>query len=149
MSDDQKGPDKFGGPRKPRATFGDVMLGIPAGRGGEREERPRGERRREEPASTAPGETPAETPRKEPRKPERRRARGPLVVVRRASGAIETRGPETPKAEAPASEEPAAPPAEAAAPVAPVTPVLPLCASTFQDAGLRSGSCPVLATMAM
>jgi len=119
VSDDQKGPDKGGfGPRKPRATFGDVMLGIPAGRGGEREERPRRERRREEPASAAPGEPPAEPPRKEPRKPERRRPKGPLVVVRRASGVIETRGPETPKPEQPASGETAAPSAETAAPPA-------------------------------
>ncbi|HZW91184.1 MAG TPA: S1 RNA-binding domain-containing protein, partial [Myxococcaceae bacterium] len=122
MSDDQKGPEKGGGPRKPRATFGDVMLGIPAGRGGEDKERPRGDRRREEPVSAASGteSPPGETPRREPKKPERRKPQGPLVVVRRASGAIETRGPETPKAE----EQPPAPSQEAApAPVEqPVTP---------------------------
>jgi len=130
VSDDRKGPDKGGfGPRKPRATFGDVMLGIPAGRGGEREERPRGERRRDERASAAPAGSEApqpeapqpETPRREPRKPERRKPQGPLVVVRRASGAIETRGPETPKAEEPAPaapEEAGAPPVEAVAPAA-------------------------------
>src|SRR6476646_8232407 len=43
MSDDRKSGgfgDKGGfGPKKPKATFGDVMLGIPAGRGGEKEER--------------------------------------------------------------------------------------------------------------
>ena len=105
MSDDQKGPDKGGfGPKKPRATFGDVMLGIPAGRGGEQQERPRGERRRGEPASAAPGTEPAaEPPRREPKKPERRKPQGPLVVVRRASGVIETRGPETPKPDEPAA----------------------------------------------
>ena len=48
VSDDQKGPDKGFGPRKPRATFGDVMLGIPAGRGGDQQDRPKGNRRREE-----------------------------------------------------------------------------------------------------
>ena len=57
MSDDQKGPDKGFGPRKPRATFGDVMLGIPAGRGGDQQDRPKGDRRREKPASAAAGET--------------------------------------------------------------------------------------------
>ena len=99
MSDDQKGPDKGFGPKKPRATFGDVMLGIPAGRGGEQQDRPKGDR---EPA-------PSEPARREPRKPERRKAQGPLVVVRRASGAIETRGPD-----APAPVEPAAPATESA-----------------------------------
>ncbi|HEY1905114.1 MAG TPA: S1 RNA-binding domain-containing protein [Myxococcaceae bacterium] len=125
MSDDQKGPDKGPGPRKPRATFGDVMLGIPAGRGGEQPERPRGERRRDEPASAAQGgETPPSEPaRREPKKPERRRAQGPLVVVRRASGAIETRGPEMPRAdEPPAATAEGAATAEPAEPVTPVTP---------------------------
>ena len=126
MSDDQKGPDKGFGPKKPRATFGDVMLGIPAGRGGDDPGKPKGERRREERASGQPGEAaPSEPPRREPRKPERRKAQGPLVVVRRASGAIETREPgaETPAAEptVPATESGAAPEsapqAEAAAPV--------------------------------
>jgi small subunit ribosomal protein S1 len=126
VSDDQKGPDKGFGPKKPRATFGDVMLGIPAGRGGEDKGKPKGERRREERASAPAGEgAPSEPPRREPRKPERRKAQGPLVVVRRASGAIETREPgaETPPAEptAPATESSPAPetaaPAEATAPV--------------------------------
>jgi small subunit ribosomal protein S1 len=94
------------------------MLGIPAGRGGEDKDRPRGDRRRDEPPSAASGaeSPPGETPRREPKKPERRKPQGPLVVVRRASGAIETRGPETPKAE----EPPVAPTQEAApAPVPP------------------------------
>src|SRR5262249_57952194 len=115
VSDDQKGPDKGFGPKKPRATFGDVMLGIPAGRGGEQQDRPKGDRRREEPTSAPSGETaPSEPPRREPRKPERRRAQGPLVVVRRASGAIETRGPE-----APAAAEPTAPVTESVSTAAP------------------------------
>ncbi|HEY3586072.1 MAG TPA: S1 RNA-binding domain-containing protein, partial [Myxococcaceae bacterium] len=93
---------------------------------GEDSGKPKGERRREERASGHRGEAaPSELPRREPRKPERRKAQGPLVVVRRASGAIETREPgaETPAAEptAPATESGAAPesaaPAEAAAPV--------------------------------
>ena len=37
MSDE----NKFGGSKKPRATFGDVMQGVPAGQGGEKSERPR------------------------------------------------------------------------------------------------------------
>jgi small subunit ribosomal protein S1 len=107
------------------------MLGIPAGRGGEDKGKPKGERRREERASAPAGEAaPSEPPRREPRKPERRKAQGPLVVVRRASGAIETREPgaETPAVEptAPATESSPAPetaaPAEAAAPV-PTPPV--------------------------
>ena len=127
MSDDQKGPDKGPGPRKPRATFGDVMLGVPAGRGGEQRERPRGERRRDAPASAAQGaEAPASEPaRREPKKPERRRAQGPLVVVRRASGAIETRGPETPKADQPEAAATEAGSAEAAEPVTPTPPPAP------------------------
>jgi small subunit ribosomal protein S1 len=105
--------EKFGGsgPRKPRPTFGDVMLGIPAGRGGEREERPRKGKGRtgasarapsQRPASggaptSAPVEPPAPTAEPpapaaaKPRRPERRRPQGPLVVVRRATGVVETR----------------------------------------------------------
>lgn len=105
--------EKFGGsgPRKPRPTFGDVMLGIPAGRGGEREERPRKGKGRgdgsarppfqrpvsppaaagapAEPATTSAEASPA--PAAKPRRPERRRPQGPLVVVRRATGVVETR----------------------------------------------------------
>jgi len=150
VSDEQKGPDKGGfGPKRPRATFGDVMLGIPAGRGGEREERrrdarPRGERRRGErpssgsqtPSTPASGESaaptegaPAEAPRREARKPERRRNQGPLVVVRRASGVIETRGPE----ESTPAAAPVAPEPEAAAPESP-PPVTPAPRSPlFED----------------
>jgi small subunit ribosomal protein S1 len=122
VSDDQKGPGF--GPKKPRATFGDVMLGIPAGRGGEDSGKSKGDRRREErPSGQASEAAPSEPPRREPRKPERRKPQGPLVVVRRASGAIETREPgaETPAVEPAATEGTAAPEtapaAEAAAPV--------------------------------
>jgi small subunit ribosomal protein S1 len=96
------------------------MLGIPAGRGGEREERPRkGRGRGDGPPksprpSSAPPSAPAPveptsvasesppTPAAKPRRPERRRPQGPLVVVRRATGVVETRElserPETPAA---------------------------------------------------
>jgi small subunit ribosomal protein S1 len=150
--------EKFGGsgPRKPRPTFGDVMLGIPAGRGGEREERPRkGRGRGDAPAKSRPASAtpsvrtppeqrevppaPAAVPAAKPHRPERRRPQGPLVVVRRATGVVETRElaerPEPPAPTAPtnatgpaaspeATAEPAAehvsPPAEAAPSVRPV-----------------------------
>jgi small subunit ribosomal protein S1 len=138
--------EKFGGsgPRKPRPTFGDVMLGIPAGRGGEREERPRKGRGRGEggakarPASapaatTSPVEQPAVSapaaPAK-PRRPERRRPQGPLVVVRRATGVVETRelterpGPPVPSASTSASA-PTPTPAPDATPEAPAERVAP------------------------
>jgi small subunit ribosomal protein S1 len=137
--------ERFGGsgPRKPRPTFGDVMLGIPAGRGGEREERPRkGRGPRAEGAARASPRTPVAPPVEaassaaeptapvaKPRRPERRRPQGPLVVVRRATGVVETRElsekPESP-APPPVAEEAPAPvlaeehaPAEAVAAVRP------------------------------
>jgi small subunit ribosomal protein S1 len=63
--------NKSGGPKKPRATFGDVMTGVPAGQGGEKSERPK--------------------PSPRPEKRDEKRGGGPLVVVRRVSGAVETR----------------------------------------------------------
>lgn len=91
MSDE----NKFGGPKKPRATFGDVMMGVPAGQGGEKSERPK----------------PAPRP-KDKDKDEKKG--GPMVVVRRASGAVETRTIDESKAKpAPAPEEAPAAPAEA------------------------------------
>ena len=138
--------DRFGGsgPRKPRPTFGDVMLGIPAGRGGEREERPRKGRGRGEGGPRTASQRPPAAPPVEaaspppepssavakPRRPERRRPQGPLVVVRRATGVVETRElsarPESPPP-APATEVTAAPPvvAEAEAPTEPVASVRP------------------------
>ena len=94
MSDEKSGSNSRGGsfdaPKKPKATFGDVMLGIPAGRSGEerggggRERSKSGgapsqqdDRKRSQPAAKAP-------------RPEEKK-QGPLVVVRRASGAVETR----------------------------------------------------------
>ncbi|MET0401456.1 MAG: S1 RNA-binding domain-containing protein [Cystobacter sp.] len=160
MSDEKNGSVGSGGgdgaggfgPKKPKATFGDVMLGIPAGRGGEREERggrgdkdrrsdrPRGER--EAAAPRPPGETGGRpqggAPREDrrPRGGERggrggggggaeRQSPGPMVVVKRASGAVETRGPVTP-APAASAEPPAETGAETAVASAPApTPVTP------------------------
>ncbi|PTL80807.1 S1 RNA-binding domain-containing protein [Vitiosangium sp. GDMCC 1.1324] len=166
MSDEKNGSVGSGGgaggfgPKKPKATFGDVMLGIPAGRGGEREERggrdrdrggsdrPRGERGGEREARPAKPEGEAGAPQqgapREERRPRgerggdrggrggerggkggERRPQGPMVVVKRASGAVETRGPVTPAPASTAPSEPAATesqPAEAAAPAAPEAP---------------------------
>jgi small subunit ribosomal protein S1 len=110
------------GPKKPRATFGDVMLGIPSGNrddkggggrgGGTRPDRPergpRPERQEGAPSGDAPkGDGSREQggqrrerggggggggggrdrgPRREDRKPQ-----GPMVVVKRATGQVETR----------------------------------------------------------
>jgi small subunit ribosomal protein S1 len=154
----------FGGPRKPKATFGDVMLGIPAGRGGEREERredkgrrpPRPPRATEAKATAQEAPTPADAatpaaaasatpdttkpdrPRHErksrgprdrhgerERKERERKPAGPLVVVKRATGVIETRPlgeatpPPPPVENAPESTEP-----PAAEPLAVPTPTL-------------------------
>ena len=109
--------NKFGGPKKPRATFGDVMMGVPAGQGGEKSERPR-------PAPKA------EKAREE------KKGGGPLVVVRRASGAVETRTIDDSKdkpAAAPAPEEGAAA-APAAAKVEPVVVAKPAPLPSVADA---------------
>lgn len=155
----QGGSGDRGGRKGPRATFGDVMLGIPAGRGGERdrgeqrgrerrEGHPRKERERREVQATPqaeaqapeaaaakatpsspPGTEEATTPREErgkrrergQRREKERKSQGPLVVVKRASGAVETRplaaaggqpgnGEERTEAPAPLAETP--PPAE-------------------------------------
>lgn len=74
--------------KKPAATFGDVMLGIPAG-----------------------ARDKADGPRDE----KREKKGGPMVVVKRAGGAVETR-----KAEAPAAPAPEGDAGAAAAPVKPV-----------------------------
>jgi len=118
------------GPKKPKATFGDVMLGIPAGRGGEREERGSRDRREERP-SKPQGEAAAQpkqgAPREDRRQRERggrsgeRRPQGPMVVVRRASGAVETRGEVTPTP-APAAEQATGEAPQAEAPEASATP---------------------------
>lgn len=91
--------------KKPKATFGDAMMGIPAGRGGEE----RSERKE---------------------RPPREDKKGPMVVVKRAGGVVETRGLEAKPAEVKPSEPTAPsdpkPEGEASAvPVAPVVPVAP------------------------
>ncbi|HYV45509.1 MAG TPA: S1 RNA-binding domain-containing protein [Myxococcaceae bacterium] len=160
MSDEKSGfGGKGGGPKKPAATFGDVMLGIPSGArdrdggrpkrdrpdrggggGGRRDDR--GGRKGEEAAAAPPVEGGA--PTAEGAKPERggkgrgerrdrppRKPQGPLVVVKRASGVVETRplgeAPEIPGAPAPGAEGAAAETAatangEAASGAAPVEP---------------------------
>jgi small subunit ribosomal protein S1 len=171
VSDEKSGSGSGGfGPKKPKATFGDVMLGIPAGRAGEREggrggdrggdrgrggsDRRGGDREARPRPEGEPGGASAGAPR-EDRRPRgerdrgprgggdqrggggerrggERKPQGPLVVVKRASGVIETRGPvgEQPAAAAstapapegaPATEEAAvaAPAAEASAAPAP------------------------------
>lgn len=82
MSDEksQGGPGGPGDKRKPKATFGDVMLGIPSKREGERSSSGGGQRGE---AATGGGEG-AE---KSARAPERRSNKGPLVVVKRAAPA--------------------------------------------------------------
>ncbi len=135
MSDEKNGSVGNGGaggfgPKKPKATFGDVMLGIPAGRGGEREERGSRDRREERP-SKPQGEAAAQpkqgAPREDRRQRERggrsgeRRPQGPMVVVRRASGAVETRGEVTPTP-APAAEQATGEAPQAEAPEASATP---------------------------
>jgi small subunit ribosomal protein S1 len=82
--------------KKPQATFGDVMLGIPSGRGGEQSRPPREERR------------------DRPPRRDRDDKKGPMVVVKRAGGVVETRTEGAPVADG----------AVAAAPVVP-TPVVP------------------------
>jgi len=91
--------------KKPKATFGDVMLGIPAGRGEERAEKPEGEKK---PAAEKKG--------------------GPMVVVRRSGGMVETRSLEV------KTIEPAvAAPAQAEAPAAPKPELKPLVPVAAQE----------------
>jgi small subunit ribosomal protein S1 len=96
VSDDKSGGDK----RKPKATFGDVMLGIPSGRAGQKEEREGGPRRRERGGEGAKGAAPA-AERKE-------RPKGPMVVIKRAAPPLSSEAtpasegvPEHPAASAP------------------------------------------------
>ena len=111
MSDEkQNGKGGFDAPKKPRATFGDVMLGIPAGRGGEErgggkpsgDRRPRGDSRPPAPTPTRAAPEGSEPPSADSKSSPRRdrpgarpgaapKSQGPLVVVRRASGVVETR----------------------------------------------------------
>ncbi|WP_434390790.1 S1 RNA-binding domain-containing protein [Melittangium boletus] len=141
------------GPKKPKATFGDVMLGIPSGggreergggRGGGGERRPDRPRDERSAGPRGPSQEGAGAPREDrrPRGDSRgggrgggggggeRKPQGPMVVVKRASGAVETRGPVTPVEGATAAPAESAPETEAtAAPVKPTvvpTPSAPL-----------------------
>lgn len=68
--------------KKPAATFGDVMLGIPAGSREKADDKARDDKREKK--------------------------GGPMVVVKRAGGAVETRKPEVVPAQASSGEAPAA-----------------------------------------
>ncbi|WIG97132.1 S1 RNA-binding domain-containing protein [Myxococcus sp. SDU36] len=137
------------GPKKPKATFGDVMLGIPSGgarseggrgeqrgggRGGERGGSGRGEREAQpRPAGGAPRDERGPRGGGERRGGGDRRPSGPMVVVKRASGAIETRGPagDAPaEATATAEETTAAAESSAATPAPTPRPVTPTPAPT-------------------
>ncbi|WP_434349056.1 S1 RNA-binding domain-containing protein [Myxococcus virescens] len=137
------------GPKKPKATFGDVMLGIPSGgarseggrgeqrgggRGGERSGGGRGERDAQpRPAGGAPRDERGPRGGSERRGGGDRRPSGPMVVVKRASGAIETRGPvgDAPAEATATAEETTAAAESSAAPPAPTPrPVTPTPAPT-------------------
>jgi small subunit ribosomal protein S1 len=90
VSEDQKGPDKGFGRKKPRATFGDAMLGIPAGRG-ESRERPRAIAAATSLRPPQRGDARSEPPRREPKKPERRKPQARWWWCAARAG-IETRG---------------------------------------------------------
>ncbi|MBZ4418593.1 S1 RNA-binding domain-containing protein [Myxococcus sp. RHSTA-1-4] len=134
------------GPKKPKATFGDVMLGIPSGgagrgegdrggRGGGRGGERGGERRETQPRPEGGAPRGDRPPRDrggerggERRGGGERRPSGPMVVVKRASGAIETRGPVGDKpadATATAEQTGAAAEASAATPAPAPRPVTP------------------------
>lgn len=113
--------DEKSGPKKPKATFGDVMLGRPSGGG-------RDERRSDRKPGAAGSEgRPAGERGERGGGGERRgggdkRGQGPMVVVRRASGQVETRPIDAPATEGTPAEgapQAAAPEATPRAPVAP------------------------------
>lgn len=119
MSDQKGGPgDKRFGPKKPRATFGDVMLGIPAGRPGQREERGRPDERKGPPRSERRSRDDRERGRQQPPVEQRR----DLVADPQPPAADTSQLSEVPPLEerltaepaAPAVTEPAAPPPEPA-----------------------------------
>lgn len=129
VSNEQGGSGGSGGfgPKKPRATFGDVMLGIPSGgrsdergggRGGDRGRKPERERGEGRPEPRSAGGAEQRPPRGEQerggRRQEPRKPQGPMVVIRRASGAVETlgaQGEQPAEAAAPAASEPTSGPA--------------------------------------
>lgn len=97
VSDEQKNGGNGGlNSKKPKATFGDVMLGIPAGRGGEREAKREGNPKADAKPQEASGpkrRRDRDKGRREERRPssEEPKPQGPMVVVRRATGSVETR----------------------------------------------------------
>lgn len=151
MSDEKSGGNSGGpggfGPKKPKATFGDVMLGIPSGgqgneRGGGRggggrdEQRGQGRERGARDAQPPRPQGDAGAPRggrpggggggggeKRGGGGGERRPSGPMVVVKRASGTIETRALEGDKpTEATATAEQTGAEAQASASSATPTP---------------------------
>lgn len=111
MTDENKGP----GAKKPKATFGDAMLGIPSG-GGDDKKRDRGDRGgdRGDRGGQGGGD---------------KKPKGPLVVIKRASGAVETKAPEAD--EGPIVEVKGAGPAVDVKPV--VTPVPTPSSPLFEE----------------
>lgn len=124
---DQNSGGFGGGPKKPKATFGDVMLGIPSGRGGE-SDKPRdrggkdrgggpgggGKDRGGPPGRDNNRNGGGQSAAPQNKKPEEKKA-GPMVTVRRASGAVETRQIEDVSEKSAAADAPA-PAAEEKAP---------------------------------
>ncbi len=104
---DQNSGGFGGGPKKPKATFGDVMLGIPSGRGGE-SDKPRDRGGKDRGGKDRGGGPPGgnrndrggggqrsdrnggQSAAPAQKKPEEKKS-GPMVTVRRASGVVETR----------------------------------------------------------
>ena len=141
----------FGGPKKPKATFGDVMLGIPSGRGGESDKprdrggkdrggggKPGGDRggpnRNDRGGGSGGGQQRSAAP--EQKKPEEKKA-GPMVTVRRASGVVETRTMEELPEKGQSSDalvpiEPSAP-AHASQPVVPAVTVIAKPSPLFEE----------------
>ena len=132
----------FGGPKKPKPTFGDVMLGIPSGRGGDDKPKGRGGDRNKSGGggdrgrdrggarpdrNSNPSSQPQQAQSAAPKKTEEKERRpGPMVTVRRAGGGVETRTIDDVPAVAVSSD--AVVPPEEKAPVAPVAPTVTIVA---------------------
>src|SRR5215211_7753415 len=116
VSDEKQGA---GDKRKPKATFGDVMKGIPSGR---REERREGGDSDQRP----PGDAESASEAARSAKPPERRHRGPMVVVKRAGPPVAAT-PASPARPAPESGGPeSGGPAVETAPAAAPAPVVPV-----------------------
>lgn len=149
--------DDFSGPKKPKATFGDVMLGIPSGgrddRGGRSEKGPKRERgggssgggkpSAQPTAAKTLGEGGSETEiverakrdgdRSGQKRESEKRASGPMVVVKRASGVVETRGAGETPAPTPTPEASAAAEVPEVRPERPARPVTPVAKSALYE----------------